>query len=45
MPREIHFPLMMPKDPSNFPAQVIKLFITDARYGEKLWVAAGAIPL
>lgn len=40
MHHEIHFPLAMPKDLSNFLAQVIKLSITDARYGEKFWVAA-----
>lgn len=45
MPHEIQFPVMMPEDPSNFPAQVIKLFITVARYGEKSCVAAGAVPL
>lgn len=45
MPHEIQFPVMMPEDPSNFPAQVIKLLITDARYGEKSCAAAGAVPL
>lgn len=40
MHHEIHFPLAVPEDPSNFPAEVIKLSITDARYGEKCWVAA-----
>lgn len=36
---------MMPEDPSDVLAQVIKVSITDARYGEKFWVAAGAAPL
>lgn len=36
---------MVPEDPSDVPAQVIKVSIRHARYGEKFWVAAGAAPL
>lgn len=37
-----YLPLTMADDPGNFAAQVIKLSIMDAGYGEKLWVTAEA---